>query len=85
MKLLLDTQLLLWAAGQPDRLSVEAREAIENVHNELMFSSASLWEVAIKSMLGRPDFRVDARVLRRGLLENGYGELAIAGATLSQS
>jgi len=79
MKLLLDTQLLLWAAGQPDRLSVEAREAIENVHNELMFSSASLWEVAIKSMLGRPDFRVDARVLRRGLLENGYGELAIAG------
>jgi PIN domain nuclease of toxin-antitoxin system len=79
MKLLLDTQLLLWAAGQPDRLSVEVREAIENVHNELMFSSASLWEVAIKSMLGRPDFRVDARVLRRGLLENGYGELAIAG------
>ena len=79
MKLLLDTQLLLWAAGHPDRLSVEAREAIENVQNELMFSSASLWEVAIKSMLGRPDFRVDARVLRRGLLENGYGELAIAG------
>ncbi len=72
MKLLLDTQLLLWAAGQPDRLSVEAREAIENVHNELMFSSASLWEVAIKSMLGRPDFRVDARVLRRGLLETRY-------------
>jgi PIN domain nuclease of toxin-antitoxin system len=50
------------AAGQPDRLSVEARGAIENVHNELMFSSASLWEVAIKSMLRRPDFRVDARV-----------------------
>ena len=44
MKLLLDTQLLLWAAGQPDRLSIDAREAIENVHNELMFSSASLWE-----------------------------------------
>ena len=36
MKLLLDTQLLLWAAGQPDRLSVEAREAIENVQNEPM-------------------------------------------------
>ena len=33
MKLLLDTQLLLWAAGQPDRLSVEARESIENIHN----------------------------------------------------
>jgi PIN domain nuclease of toxin-antitoxin system len=43
MKLLLYTQLLLWAAGQPDRPSVEAREAIENGHNELIFSSASLW------------------------------------------
>jgi PIN domain nuclease of toxin-antitoxin system len=62
-----------------DRLSVEARQAIENVRNELIFSSASLWAVAIKSVLGRPDFRVDARVLRRCLLENGYGELAIAG------
>ena len=79
MNLLLDTQLLLWAAGQPDRLSREAREAIENISMKLLFSAASLWEVAIKSMLGRPDFRVDARVLRRGLLENGYGELAIAG------
>ena len=43
MKLLLDTQLVLWVAGHPDRLSVEAREATENLHNELMFSSASLW------------------------------------------
>lgn len=80
MKLLLDTQLLLWAAAEPERLSDEAREAIENIHVEPLFSSASLWEVAIKSMLGRPDFRVDARVLRRGLLENGYDELAISGA-----
>jgi PIN domain nuclease of toxin-antitoxin system len=78
-KLLLDTQLLLWAASEPERLSVEAREAIENIQIELVFSAASLWEVAIKSMIGRPDFRVDARVLRRGLLENGYDELGVAG------
>jgi PIN domain nuclease of toxin-antitoxin system len=44
-----------------------------------MFSAASLWEVAIKSGLGRDDFRVDARLLRRGLLDNGYDELAITG------
>ncbi len=79
MKLLLDTRLLSWAAAEPERLSVEAREAIENIHADLIFSAASLWEVAIKSRLGRPDFRVDARVLRRGLLENGYDELAIGG------
>ena len=77
MKLLLDTQLLLWAAGQPERLSARAKRQIENRENELLFSAASLWEIAIKSTLGRDDFRVEPRVLRRGLLDNGYLELPI--------
>jgi PIN domain nuclease of toxin-antitoxin system len=77
MKLLLDTHLLLWAAGNPDRLSDAARSLIENPENELLFSAASLWEVAIKRGLGRDDFQVDARLLRRGLLDNGYSELPI--------
>ncbi|WP_257538926.1 type II toxin-antitoxin system VapC family toxin [Sphingobium sp. CFD-1] len=78
MKLLLDTHLLIWAAGFPERLPVEARELIEDKDNDLFFSAASLWEVAIKSALGREDFAVDARLLRRGLLDNGYGELLVA-------
>ena len=53
---------------------------IENPETELVFSAASLWEVAIKSELGRPDFRVDPRLLRRGLLENDYTELSVTGA-----
>jgi len=77
MKLLLDTHLLLWAAGQPDRLSPAARKFIDNPANELLFSAASLWEVVIKRTLGRNDFKVDARVLRRGLLDNGYSELPV--------
>ena len=77
MKLLLDTQLLLWAAGQPERLSAAARKLLNNPRNELLFSAASLWEIAIKSTLGRDDFRVEPRVLRRGLLDNGYTELPI--------
>jgi PIN domain nuclease of toxin-antitoxin system len=77
MKLLLDTHLLLWAAGHPDRLSGEARTLIKNPENDLLFSAASLWEVAIKRGLGRDDFKVDVRLLRRGLLDNGYGELPI--------
>jgi len=77
MKLLLDTHLLLWAAGQPDRLSATARSLIDNAENELLFSAASVWEVAIKRGLGRNDFQVDPRLLRRGLLDNGYGELPI--------
>jgi PIN domain nuclease of toxin-antitoxin system len=78
MKLLLDTHVLLWAAGQPERLPRAARTLLNAPHNQPMFSSASLWEIAIKSGLGRKDFQVDARLLRRGLLDNGYGELPVA-------
>jgi PIN domain nuclease of toxin-antitoxin system len=77
VKLLLDTHLLLWAAGQPEKLSAAARTLLETPDNALCFSAASLWEVAIKRGLGRNDFQVDPRLLRRGLLENGYAELSI--------
>ena len=77
MKLLLDTHLLLWAAGQPERLSAESRALLDAPENELFFSAASLWEIAIKRGLGRNDFQVDARLLRRGLLDNGYSELPL--------
>ena len=77
MKFLLDTQILLWAAGQPERLSVAARKLLEDPRSELLFSAASLWEIAIKRSLGREDFRVEPRLLRRSLLDNGYAELPI--------
>ena len=77
MKLLLDTQILLWAAGQPERLSPAARRLLNNPRNTLMFSAATLWEIAIKKTLGREDFQVEPRLLRRALLDNGYHELPI--------
>ncbi|OYT93933.1 MAG: PIN domain nuclease [Burkholderiales bacterium PBB3] len=80
MKLLLDTHLLLWAANEPQRLSAKALALMSDSENELFFSAASLWEIAIKSGLGRADFVVDARLLRRGLLDNQYVELAITSA-----
>jgi PIN domain nuclease of toxin-antitoxin system len=80
MKWLLDTHLLLWAAGTPQRLSPVARTLLEDPDSELVFSAASLWEIAIKRGLDRPDFQVDARVLRRGLLDNGYQELPVSSA-----
>jgi PIN domain nuclease of toxin-antitoxin system len=79
MRLLLDTHLLLWAAGPIQRLSASARTLIDDLENEMAFRVASLWEVAIKHGRGRDDFRVDPRVLRRALLENGYRELAVTG------
>ncbi|MBF0852354.1 type II toxin-antitoxin system VapC family toxin [Gluconobacter sp. R75690] len=77
MKLLLDTHLLLWAAGEPDKLSARARTLMEDPGNDLVFSAASLWEITIKTGLGRADFQVDPHLLRRGLIENGYEELPI--------
>jgi PIN domain nuclease of toxin-antitoxin system len=80
LKLLLDTHLLLWAASQPQLLSKTASSLIDDTENELLFSAASLWEVAIKSALGRANFHVDPKLLRRGLLDNGYLELPVTSA-----
>lgn len=59
MTLLLDTHLLLWAAAEPHKLPSAALAEIENSDNVLLFSVASLWEVAIKRGLGRSDFMLD--------------------------
>jgi PIN domain nuclease of toxin-antitoxin system len=77
MKLLLDTHLLLWAAQGIEHLPLDAQTLMSDPENELFFSVASLWEIVIKSGLEREDFKVDPRVLRRSLLDNGYHELPI--------
>ncbi len=79
MKLLLDTHLLLWAADDRERVPKAAREMMAAPDTELVFSVASLWEVAIKARR-RVDIRPDARVLRRALLDNGYTEMSIAAS-----
>ncbi|MGC8549871.1 MAG: type II toxin-antitoxin system VapC family toxin [Acidobacteriaceae bacterium] len=75
----MDTHLLLCAAASSRRLPRGVAALIRDEANELFFSVARLWEIAIKGSPGRRDFRVDARVLRRGLLDHGYVELAITG------
>ena len=72
MKLLLDTHVLLWAAYEPERLSDKAQGLLSDTSSSLYFSVASLWEVAIKSALGRSDFQVDVAELRAGLVANDY-------------
>ena len=79
MRVLLDTHILLWAAADSSSLSAQARRVLVSDTVELYFSAASIWEVAIKTGLGRADFSVDARQLRRGLLSNGYRELPVSG------
>jgi PIN domain nuclease of toxin-antitoxin system len=79
VKLLADTHLLLWAAGEPNRLPAAARGLLADPGNAVHFSAASLWEIAIKLGRGRADFQVDLRALRRGLLLNGWRELPVSG------
>ncbi len=81
MKLLLDTHMLLWAAVWPDLLPKKARELLaDEKSNVCFFSPVSVWEVAIKRGRGRPGFDIDARVLRRQVLEGGGMELRITSA-----
>jgi len=79
-RILLDTHLLLWAAAGGEQLSVDVVRRLEDDNTQPLFSAASIWEVVIKTGLGRKDFNVDAALLRRGLLDNGYQELSITSA-----
>ena len=53
MNLLLDTHTLLWFLGGDARLSITARDAIEDLAHTRLFSIASAWEIAIKASLGK--------------------------------
>ena len=75
MKILLDTHILLWAAI--DELPLKAEQYVNDKSNQLIFSSASIWEVVIKSELNRKNFNVDPSVLYTGLINAGYEELPI--------
>ncbi len=77
MHLLLDTHILLWSAGDSEKLSTQARDLILDQQNRLYFSAASIWEIVIKRGLGRNDFQVEPEVLRRGLEENQYQDLPV--------
>lgn len=77
MKLLLDTHILLWAAGHPEKLSEMSRALIAAPSNSLFFSTASVWEIVIKLGLGRPDFKVDPQRFRKMLAKHAYAELPV--------
>lgn len=53
MRVLLDTQVWLWMLAAPERLSMRSRALVVSVETELVLSSASAWEIAIKHALGK--------------------------------
>lgn len=84
MRLLLDTHLLLWALGDPDRLGTALRDLIEDPANEVLFSAASIWEIAIKAGLGRVDFTVRPEEVTRGAILAGFAELPVRAEAAAQ-
>jgi PIN domain nuclease of toxin-antitoxin system len=80
MRVLVDTHLLLWAAARSRSLPREARRLLEDPRNEVHYSAASLWEVAIKLALRRKVFQLDLQSLRAALSEMGFVELPVSGA-----
>jgi PIN domain nuclease of toxin-antitoxin system len=79
MRLLLDTHLLLWAVVNPSRLSLLAQTLIGDSQNEILFSTVSIWETAIKHSRGKPQFQVEPGKFRNTLLNSDYIELPIFG------
>ena len=73
--ILLDTQLVLWALGGHRRLPREARRLIDR--SSVLVSAASIWEMAIKSSLGKLD--ADPVAVNEALAPTGFGELAVTG------
>ena len=79
MRVLVDTHLLLWAAAGSRRLPKQARLLLEDPRNEVHYSAASLWEIAVKLALRRSDFKVDLARLRPALSAMGFSELPVTG------
>ncbi|HXX85726.1 MAG TPA: type II toxin-antitoxin system VapC family toxin [Casimicrobiaceae bacterium] len=77
MRLLLDTHVLLWVLGSPEKLPRSTRKIILDSANEVWFSVASIWEIAIKSQLRRVDFKVNPEQVARAAAESGLDELPI--------
>lgn len=77
MRLLVDTHVLLWAAAEPERLPPSFREQLESPESEVLFSAASIWELAIKMQIGRLALAVAPEEIARTAAERGFDELPV--------
>jgi PIN domain nuclease of toxin-antitoxin system len=80
VRLLLDTNVLLWALIEPAKLSTEVHTTLEDPDQEVLFSAASVWEIAIKAALGRADFRVSPEEIVGAAQASGFVELPVRSA-----
>ncbi len=79
MRVLLDTHAFLWWIADDPRLSSRARRTIADSSNDVYFSAASAWEIAIKARLGRLKVVGDdvERLVAEQVIDNGFQALSI--------
>lgn len=85
MRLLLDTQVFLWAMTAPEKNSVTARRSMDESANDRLVSIASLWELAIKVSLGKPAVRERPfdRAIEQGIRDIAAEVLSISIAHIA--
>jgi PIN domain nuclease of toxin-antitoxin system len=78
LRLLLDTNALVWAVLRPHRLSRRALEAVSDTHNAVFVSVVNAWEIVVKASQGKlpvPD-DIEARI-KRACNDSGFGILSV--------
>ena len=80
MVLLLDTHVLLWTLDAPERLPREVVAQIESPETTIYFSAASIWEIAIKTALGKVAFQYSPEEIARAARDTGFVELPVSSA-----
>lgn len=77
MRILLDTHIILWFLRNDPKLSDKAKEIILDEKNEIFYSSASVWEIAIKHMKNPKAMRISGSKLSDGCQQVGFRMLPI--------
>ena len=81
MRLLLDTHALLWWLADDAQLGVQARGLIADPGNDILVSVASLWEIVVKSRVGK--LRADFREISWAIDRDGFSNLPVSDAHLA--
>jgi PIN domain nuclease of toxin-antitoxin system len=81
MRVLLDTHALLWWLGDDRRLGTTARATISDPGNDVLVSTVSLWEIVIKSRIGK--LRANFGAIEGAIIRDGFQRLAITSPHLA--
>ena len=80
MRLLVDTHVLLWAIAEPPKLPRGSQAKLKAAENEVLFSAASIWELAIKLRIGRIVLPVELEEITEAAKSMGFAELPVSAA-----